>query len=56
MTAYETIDGSAEVNKKAKNKRLILFKGTVQRKTNRGLEWYQSKAYDLPLFRWTSFF
>jgi hypothetical protein len=25
-------------------------------KTNRGLEWYQSKAYDLPLFRWLFFF
>jgi hypothetical protein len=25
-------------------------------KTNRGLEWYQSKAYDLPLFRWIFFF
>jgi hypothetical protein len=25
-------------------------------KTNRGLEWYQSKAYDLPLFQWIFFF
>jgi hypothetical protein len=34
----------------------IFYLKVLSTKTNRGLEWYQSKAYDLPLFRWIFFF
>jgi hypothetical protein len=34
----------------------VSVKGTVPTKTNMGQKWYQSTAYDLPLFRWIFFF
>jgi hypothetical protein len=51
---YPKIDVS--IKKKQENPK-NRFKGTYcPMKTNRGLEWYQLKAYDLPLFRWIFFF